>query len=283
MNISDHATKLRNWLEFKKYSTQTIKNYCSNFIGFLAYFEKKGVTHPDRINAEMIISFLFQFTEPATHSGYHSAIKIYYEKIAHVGIEKFKYIERPRKNHKLPIVLSVEEIQKMFSVCDNTKHKVILALLYATGMRRQELIDLKWKHIDRSRMIINIVQGKGGKDRQIMLPESIIPLLEKYCKEYKIKKETEYVLTGWKNNEQYSPQSVLEVVKQLAQKAGINKKVWTHLIRHCTGTHLVENGIDINLIQKIFGHANVKTTTIYTHISHNLISKIQSPLSNITL
>lgn len=283
MNISDHVSKLRNWMEFKNYSKQSIKNYCSNFTGFLAHFEKKGITHPDRINAEMIISFLSQFTEPATHSGYHSAIKIYYEKIAHVGIKKFKYIERPRKNNKLPIVLSVEEIQKMFNACENTKHKVILALLYSTGMRRQELIDLKWRHIDRSRMIINIIQGKGKKDRQVMLNQSLLELLEKYCKEHKITKETEYVLTGWKNNPQYSPQSVLEVVRQAAEKAGINKRTYTHLLRHCSFTHMVENGTDINLIQKLAGHSNVKTTNIYLHISHNHISKIQSPLANIQL
>lgn len=114
MNISDNVAKLRNWMEFKKYSPQSVKNYCSNFTSFLTHFEKLGVTHPDRINADMIIVFLSKFAEPATHSGYHSAIKIYYEKVAHIGIEKFKYIERPRKNKKLPIVLSVDEIQRMF-------------------------------------------------------------------------------------------------------------------------------------------------------------------------
>ena len=205
MEISDPVQKLRNYMEFRNYSPNSVSNYCSNFTGFLAYFEKKGVTHPDRINTTMIIEFLGQFKEPSTHSGYHSAIKIYYEKIARVGIEKFKYIERPRKNKKLPIVLSVNEIQRMFDACENKKHKVILALLYSCSLRVSELLNLKWEHIDRSRMIINVIQAKGNKDRQVGLNEQLIIILKDYCKEYNIKKDQfVYVLTGQNNAEQYS-------------------------------------------------------------------------------
>jgi len=129
-------------------------------------------------------------------------------------------------------------------------------------------------------MVINIIEGKGKKDRQVMLPENIIPLLEKYYKEYKPK---EYILNG-QFSIQYSQTSVLSVVKELARKANIdNKRVYTHLIRHCSFTHMVENGVDINLIQRLAGHNSVKTTAIYTHISHNIVSKIQSPIANIRL
>jgi site-specific recombinase XerD len=129
-------------------------------------------------------------------------------------------------------------------------------------------------------MIINIIQAKGNKDRQVMLSENLVPLLEKYWHEYKSK---EYVFNG-QTALQYTDRSVLEVVKQLAKKAGIeNKRVYTHLIRHCAFTHMVEAGTDINLIQKLAGHSNVKTTLVYTHISHNLISNIPSPLNNIQL
>ncbi len=279
MNISEHTSDLRKYMVFRKYAKQSVDNYCSNFSGFLAHFEKRGVTHPSKINHEMIIKFLSQFTQPATHSGYHSAIKVYYEKVARVGIEKFKYIERPKKNKKLPIVLSVSEIQKMFDVCENVKHKTILALLYSAGLRVSELINLKWTHVDRSRMIINIIGAKGGKDRQVGLSPDLIPLLEKYAREYGTK---DFVFVG-QGSDQYSDRSVLEVIKKLAQKAGLGKRVYTHLIRHCTFTHMVENGVDINLIQKIAGHSNVKTTNVYLHISHNHISKIQSPLHGIKL
>jgi site-specific recombinase XerD len=128
-------------------------------------------------------------------------------------------------------------------------------------------------------MIINIIQAKGNKDRQVMLSHSLIPLLEIYWKEYHPK---EYVLNG-QTELKYSSRSVGEVIKQLAEKAGINKRVYTHLVRHCSFTHLLEQGTDLGIIQKLAGHNNIKTTQIYTHISHNLISKIQSPLSNINL
>lgn len=193
--------------------------------------------------------------------------------------EKFKHIPYARKNERLPIILSVEEIQKMFSVCDNLKHKVILALLYSCGLRVSELINLKWCNIDRSRMIINIIQAKGNKDRQVMLTPSIVPLLEKYWYEYKSK---EYVLNG-QFGLRYSSRSVGEVVKQLADKSGLNKRVYTHLLRHCSFSHMVESGTDIALVSKIAGHSNIKTTNIYLHLSHNLISKIQSPINQIRL
>jgi site-specific recombinase XerD len=187
-------------------------------------------------------------------------------------------IPYPKADKKLPIVLSVDEIQSMFTACENLKHKVILSLLYSAGLRVSELINLKWADIDRSRMIINIICAKGNKDRQVMLAPSLIPLLEQYYKEYKSRV---YVLNGWKNELQYSDRSVGEVVKQLATKAGINKRVYTHLLRHCSFTHMVEAGTDINLIQQLAGHSNVKTTKIYLHTSHNFISKIQSPINAI--
>jgi len=279
MNISEHSLKLRNYMNFRNYSKNSTENYCCCFEKFLKYFEQKGITHPDKINQQMIIDYLRQFKEPSTHSGYHSAIKTYYSKVGRVGINKFKYIERPRRNKKLPIVLSRDEIQKMFNVCDNLKHKVILALLYSCGLRVSELINLKWQYIDRSRMIINIIAAKGNKDRQVMLPAQIVPLLEKYWYKYRSK---EYVLNG-QTQPQYSSTSVLQVIKQLSKAAGISKRTYTHLIRHCTFTHMVESGVDINLIQKLAGHNNVKTTMMYTHISDNIISKIQSPIDEILM
>jgi site-specific recombinase XerD len=167
----------------------------------------------------------------------------------------------------------------MFDVCENLKHKVILALLYSCGLRVSELLNLKWCNIDRSRMIINIIAGKGKKDRQVVLAKSLLQLLEVYYRVYKTK---EYILSGQFSN-QYSAKSVGQVMKQLAEKARINKRVYTHLMRHNCFTHMVENGIDINLIQKLAGHNNIKTTMVYTHISDSIISKINSPLNAIRL
>jgi len=273
----------RKW--YDKYSTdcklkypsiKTQENYLCSVGTFLKYFEKE--VEPKSIPTQSIKEWLLTFETINTRNHKLCAIKSFYEITVGMPI-KLDKIPFSKKDKKLPIVLSQDEIQKMFDVCENIKHKTILALLYSVGLRVGELINLKWSNIDRSRMIINIIKGKGNKDRQVPLNKDIIPLLETYYRKYKPK---EYVLNG-QVNLQYSEKSVLEVVKQLATKAELSKRVYTHLIRHCSFTHMVENGTDINLIQKIAGHSNVKTTNIYLHISHNLISKIHSPLENIKL
>ena len=275
MNISEHVDKFKQEMKRRNYADNSIENYASNICKFFSWSKKD---HPKNINESDIRNYLSTFSEPNTQRSNHGAIKLFYE-ICLNQKNKFKYIPYAKKSNKLPIVLSQSEVQRMFDVCENLKHKTILALLYSTGMRVSELINLKWENIDRERMVINIIQAKGKKDRQVPLNEQLIELLTKYWNEYKPK---EYVLNG-QFSIQYSDRSVGQVMKQLAEKAGINKRVYTHLMRHNSFTHMVENGVDINLIQRLAGHSSVKITAIYTHISHNLISKIQSPLSQIKL
>lgn len=275
MNISAHIDLFKQEMSRRNYAESSVISY-SNCLEH--FFGQSKTDHPKNIHEKEIREFLGTFKEPNTQRAYHSAIKKFYE-ICLGQKDKFKYIPYARKDKKLPVVLSVGEIQRMFTACENLKHKVILALLYSCGLRVSELLNLKWENIDRERMIINIIQAKGGKDRQVMLTPELIPLLEFYYNEYAPK---EYVLNG-QFSVKYSERSVGEVVKQLATKAGINKRVYTHLLRHCSFTHMVEAGTDINLIQKIAGHSSVKTTNIYLHISHNHISKIKSPLSEIKL
>lgn len=277
MNIPKYIDLYRKELEFKNYAKNTIDNYCSQVLCFLKNFDGK-FTEPAKINETELKNWIAKGN--TTNSVKHriSALKLFYKHIVKQPL-KFKYIEYPRANKKLPIVLSKDEIQRMFDVCKNLKHKVILALLYSTGIRVSELINLKWENIDRSRGIINIIAGKGNKDRQVMLSKDIIPLLESYYREYKTKT---FVLAG-QFSDKYSSKSVLEVMHQLSEKANINKNVYTHLIRHCSFTHLVEAGIDINHIQLLAGHSNVKTTMGYLQISSNLISAIPSPINSIRI
>jgi integrase/recombinase XerD len=271
----------RKWID--KYSTdcrlkyisgKTHKNYGSSVAMFLRYFEHK-YREPKEIPTDDIKNWLLTFGTINTRNHKLCGIKSFYEITVGMPVKMDK-IPFSQKDKKLPIVLSQNEVQKMFNVCTNAKHKTILAILYSCGLRVSELINLKWQNVDRERMVINIIAGKGNKDRQVMLPPQLIPLLEKYWLEYKSK---EFIFEG-QFKDQYSAKSVGEVMKQLAEKAGINKRVYSHLMRHNCFTHMVENGVDINIIQKIAGHSNVKTTAIYTHISHNIISKIQSPLSD---
>jgi len=272
MNLEKWINRYKTDCAMRYNSDATKENYTSGVKSFLVKFDK--YSEPKEIPTQEIKEYLLTFKTINTRKHNICAIKSFYQLT--VGMpNKIDKIPYPKADKKLPIVLSVDEIQKMFTVCENLKHKVILALLYSCGLRVSELINLKWSNIDRSRMIINIIQAKGKKDRQVMLTPELLPLLEKYYLKYKPK---EYVLNG-QTSLQYSDRSVGEVIKQLAEKAGISKRVYTHLMRHCSFTHMVEQGVDINLIQKLAGHSKVSTTNIYLHISDNHISKIQSPLS----
>ena len=275
MNISKYIELYRKDLILKNYSRNTIENYSSQVFHFLNK-HNSAFTHPEKITEQVIKDYLLEAKAVNSRKHRISALKLFYKFTIKQPL-KLKNIEYPRSEKKLPIVLSQNEIQRMFDVCDNLKHKVILGILYSCGLRVGELINLKWSHIDRSRMVINVVGGKGAKDRQVMLSETILRLLEKYYYEYRPK---EYVLND-QFDLQYSERSVGQVVKQLARKAGIKKQVWTHLIRHCSFTHMVEQGVDINLIQRIAGHNSPKTTAIYTHISDSIVSKIYSPINSI--
>lgn len=260
-------------------SIKTQESYQSSVKLFL--YDFSNCETPSHVKTEDIKKWLLKFDTVNTRNHKLCAIKSFYEITVGMPL-KLDKIPFSKKDKKLPIVLSVDEIQRIFDACDNLKHKVILSLLYSCGLRVSELINLKWSNIDRSRMIINIIKAKGNKDRQVMLSPDLIPLLKDYYFKYKSK---EYVLNGQfpEKELRYSERSVGEVIKQLAVKAGIGKRVYTHLMRHCSFTHMVENGCDINLVQKLAGHSNVKSTNIYLHISHNHISKIQSPLSQIRL
>jgi len=276
MEIRNHLIEFSNEIKRKGYREQSVKNYVSCVERFLNHFIDKP--QPKAINEADIKAYLSIFTEHNTQRAHHSAIKCFYKYVVHQP-EKFRFIEYCKRSRKLPIVLSVEEIQKLFNACSNLKHRAIIALMYSTGLRVGEVIALKISNIDSSRMIINIQNAKGGKDRQVMLNQNLLDLLRGYFKAYHPK---EYLFNG-QNSIQYSERSIAQFLKHYAGMAGLNKRIYPHLIRHCSFTHLVENGVDINLIQRLAGHQNVKTTNLYIQTSHTLISKIQSPLAQICL
>lgn len=277
MNIPKHIDDLRNELSRKGYRANSVKNYTSYVETFLKHFDKT-ITEPSKVNEQQIKAYLGRFTEHNTQRAHHSAIKCFYRYVVKQP-GKFKYIEYCKRTRRLPIVLSVDEVQRMFNACANVKHKTIMALMYSTGLRVGEVISLKIANIDSSRMVINILDAKGGKDRQVMLNQNLLELLRAYFKQYRPK---EYLFNG-QNSLQYSQRSIAQFLKFYADKAGLGKRVYPHLMRHCSFTHLVEAGTDINLIQRLAGHSSVKTTGLYLHISNNLISSIQSPLNQIKL
>ncbi|MGD8782077.1 MAG: tyrosine-type recombinase/integrase [Ignavibacteria bacterium] len=265
----------RNRLIQQRYSQNTIDVYCTYFKDFYHYSKKSDL---QKIKLEQINKYILDLIKTKNISISQqnqriNAIKFYYEKI--LGRENQYYlIHRPKKEHKLPKVLSKNEVKKIFNSCNNIKHLYILMLLYSAGLRRSELIDLEITDIDSERMVVNIKGTKGKKDRISLLSKNTLDLL---CDYYKIYKPKVYLFEDAKGCK-YSPTSIANILKKSALKAGISKNVTPHMLRHSFAMHLLEQGTDLRYIQTLLGHNSSKTTEIYTHISKKAIDRIKNPI-----
>ncbi len=216
-----------------------------------------------------------KLSENTIHSRMN-AVKFYFEQVLQRP-KFFMEIPRPKKRNVLPKVLSQNDIREMFEVTKNPKHKLLLQLCYGMGLRVSELVNLKISDIDSQRMQVLVNQGKGKKDRYVVLPESILVQMRDYFKEFKPK---EYFFEGQKGD-QYAARSAQKVFKEAMRKAGINKKIGIHSLRHSYATHLIEQGTDIRFVQELLGHNNIKTTMSYTHLTDSRKRKIKSPLDTL--
>ena len=279
-NYKKCPDEYKNKLREIRYSERTIKTYTSSFEEFINYYNDYDL---ENITDEMIVSFLrYLVIDRKVSSSFQNqainAIKFYYERVLNHE-RKFYFIDRPIKEKTLPVVLSVEEIKALFKVVDNTKHKTILMLAYSAGLRLGELINVKIKDIDSTRMQIRVEQSKGKKDRYTLLSKKMLVQLRKYYLEYNPK---EWLFEG-ANGKQYSGRSIQSIMQDATKKSGIKKKVSTHSLRHSFGTHLLENGTSLRYIQSLMGHESSKTTEIYTHITTKGFDQIVSPLDDLDI
>lgn len=261
-----------------RYSEQTIKVFRSAFEEFVNYYPDKEL---NEIQEYEIIGFLrYLVMERKVSTSFQNqsinAIKFYYERVLK-GVRKVYTIDRPRKEQTLPTVLSTEEMEKMIRSTINLKHKAIIMLVYSAGLRLGELLALRIKDIDSKRMQIRVEQSKGKKDRYTLLSKKCLEILREYIKEYRPK---EWLIEGEKGGS-YSARSVQKIVKDVARRAGINKNISVHTLRHSFATHLLENGTDLRYIQSLLGHESSKTTEIYTHITTKGFDQIVSPLDSL--
>lgn len=265
-------------LERKRYSEQTIRTYTGYFNDFAVYFTGRNL---EDITVEEINQYILGLIRDKgiSHSQQNqriNAIKFYYEKV--LGREKLYFeVERPRKEFKLPDILSKEEIALMIDNTDNLKHKCIIVMIYSCGLRRSEAIEMKLSDIDTKRMLIKIRGAKGKKDRYVQLAKGALSLLEEYYKEYKPKV---WLFEGQKGG-QYSAESIISLVKQAGRKAGIRKNIYPHILRHSFATHHLEQGTDLRYIQEWLGHSSSKTTERYTHVSRADFSRFRNPFDDI--
>lgn len=203
------------------------------------------------------------------------AVKFYLKVIEHKtdGVEDvIKDIPNAKKEKRLPVILSKQEIERMIVSTNNLKHRMIIMVAYSAGLRAGEVIDLRWPDIDFRRNIIHIKKAKGKKDRVVMLS----PKVKKGLKALGLEDEGYVFLTDRGNR--YSLRSVELIVKKAKEKAGIKNRVTPHTLRHSFATHLLERGTDLGYIKELLGHANISTTLIYTKVSNRNLSRIKSPI-----
>ncbi|GER92649.1 integrase [hot springs metagenome] len=273
------AEDLKRELLSRKYSYRTVKGYLYYNRDFL-YFVKK---QPSEVNDSDIKDYLVHLAEEKQSATFTlnqaiNALKFYYGSMLK---KKFVYeVKRPRKDKKLPIVLSKEEVAKILNSVDNIKHKAILMLVYSAGLRVGEVIKLKPEDIDSKRMLIHIKGSKGRKDRYTLLSEMALEILRKYWRDYKPEK---WLFEGARKDRYITTRTVDKIMEHACEKAGIKKDVSVHTLRYSFATHLLEGGTDLRYIQELLGHASSKTTEIYTHVSTQSLGKIKGPLDGLNL
>lgn len=270
-NKEDLLQKLKERCILRGFSKQTIKSYVYNVSKFLEFIDKSILN----LTKDSVKSYLLiQDVGINTSRLQYASISFFFRDVLKSPFS-FEEVPIKKKEKQLPKVISKEKIKQMIELTENLKHKLVIKLLYSSGLRLQELIDLKRKDIDFERGILNVRKGKGNKDRVTLISENLKLDLLKYYSNNIFK--TEYVFEGRKGK--YTKKSVQKVLDLAGKKVGI--KVTPHMLRHSFATHLLENGTDIRYIQKLLGHSNLKTTEIYTHVSTKDLSKIKSPLDNL--
>ena len=279
MNINAHLAHFKNYLKSQRYSPNTIKTYTEALGVFFQFHSNKA---PEKLEIEDIIHFntgyiLRKNLSASYHNQVINAIKLFYR-------NRFKRfmnldnIQRPRREKRLPNVLSKQEIKAILEAPTNLKHRALLSLIYACGLRRSEVLNLTLKDVLSDRNLLFIRQSKGKKDRVVPISHKIIEMLRDYYKAFKPKT---WLFEGQYTGEQYSERSLQLVLKQALQKAGNKKPVSLHWLRHSYATHLLESGTDLRYIQELLGHSSSRTTEIYTHVSTQNLQQIRSPFDDL--
>ena len=252
---------------YLNYSPRTKDNYLSHIKDFVKTLENKQIAH---CNSKDFQAYLddYKFTSVSQQNQVINSIRFLYKFGLNKKYDKVSF-KRPKSEKKLPRVIDGDFIKEKLSKIENLKHKAILTLTYSVGLRVSEIVNLKIEDIDSKRMLIHIKNAKGRKDRIVPLSQTVLELLRMYYKEYKPK---EYLFNG-QNKNQYSIGSCQQIYKKY-----IDESSSIHTLRHSSFTSLLESGTDLRIIQKIAGHSNVKTTEIYTHVSNQLLGKVNLPI-----
>lgn len=287
LRISQHnfleLKRMLELLSLKKYSGSTQKTYRTEMMHLLQMLGNKPV---QQLSAEELQRYMLyctntlQLSENTLHSRLN-ALKFYFEQV--LGKEKFFWeIPRPKKQIQLPRHFNKDEITKIIHAAGNIKHKTMLMMAYAAGLRVSEVVRLQVNDIDSERMCIIIRQAKGKKDRMVHLSPVLLVMLREYWKKMKPSREG-YLFPGMEAGAPYSTRSLQLVLAAAKEKAGIRKQGSIHALRHSFATHLLDKGTDVTMIMKLLGHNSLKTTLRYLHVTNRDLLQVLSPLDDLAL
>lgn len=275
--VSD-LKKLINELRIQGYSNKTIKAYAGHMSRFMKYNPEYKAYNERKIKS-YILTLKNENCSHSYISQFIGSLKFWYIKIN--KLDDFDFgIAHPRREKKLPNVLSKKEVQNIISGIENLKHRTIIMLIYSAGLRIGEAAQLKVSDINSQRGLIKVCQGKGKKDRVTLLSEKMLEILRIYYKSYK---PAYWLFPGAEPNRPITTRSIQNVFERACKKANIISKATVHWLRHSFATHLLESGVDLRYIQELLGHESSKTTEIYTHVSSKEITKIRNPLDDLNI
>lgn len=286
--------ELETEIKIRGYSNQTLRSYIyenKKFLDFLnsnktsteyqkSLLSTKGKRSPQDVTKGDIRAYQAHLMadrtlKPSTVNLILSALKFYYVEVLKKDI--FKDVKRPKQEEKLPVVLTKDEIKSMIQNTSNKKHKLLIEVLYGTGLRVSEAVNLKIDDLNLNEKINILRGGKGKKDRRIILPVKLRKQLHKYLKK---RKDANSFIFHYKESH-ISTRQAQRIVKNAAFKAGIKKKVFCHALRSSFATHLINSGVDIRDVQILLGHKRISTTQIYTEVSIERLNAIKSPLDRL--
>jgi len=271
-------------LQRRNYAATTISNYLRVVKDFAKHFGKP----PDRLNRDHLREYQAYLLrerklEPRTVQLHTSALRFFFVKTL-----KRRYwlddIPFPKAPRRLPVILTVEEAGRLINAARNLLDRTLLMVLYSTGMRSRELRYLQVRDIDSQAMLIHIRYGKGGRDRYVPLSPKLLETLREYWRWMRPKTWLfPGTVDGWRADKPLTPKVVWEACQVAAQRAGIDKRVYAHLLRHSYATHLLEEGADLRTIQLLLGHAELRDTAVYLHLSRRHLQAVANPLDSLNV
>ncbi|MFA5019709.1 MAG: site-specific tyrosine recombinase/integron integrase [Candidatus Pacearchaeota archaeon] len=268
--MEEKLLKLEEELKLRNFSKKTIKRYLDSVKKFLVFVKDK------ELNEKVVKDYVLEKLEkqnPSSVSKDLFAVKFFFKTILTKNINQ---IPNPKRNKSLPEILTINEIKSMIDNTLNIKHKLIIKLLYGCGLRVSEIVNVKLQNLNFDENLILIKLAKGKKDRFVKIPDSLKGELKNYCELNK----GDYLFESNRGGK-LTIKTIQKIIINSAKKAGIKKRVYPHLLRHSFATHLLEQGTDLRIIQKLLGHSDIKTTQMYTQISQASIKNIKSPLDNL--